>query len=54
MPLSPALRADGDAGIPTVIAHPDDPAALAVEAIAERIASTGRGLAGRKLPVSTR
>ncbi|MGO1879748.1 MAG: Mrp/NBP35 family ATP-binding protein [Microbacterium gubbeenense] len=54
VPLSPALRADGDAGIPTVIAHPDDPAALAVEAIAERIASTGRGLAGRKLPVSTR
>lgn len=54
VPLSPALRADGDAGTPTVIAHPDDPAARAVEAIADRIASTGRGLAGRKLPVSTR
>jgi len=54
VPLSPALRADGDAGVPTVIAHPGDPAALAVEAIAERIASAGRGLARRKLPVSTR
>ena len=27
IPLSPALREDADAGIPVVIAHPDDPAA---------------------------
>jgi len=54
VPLSPALRADGDAGTPTVIAHPEDPSAQAIAALAERIASSGRGLAGRKLPVSAR
>ncbi|MGO2097760.1 MAG: Mrp/NBP35 family ATP-binding protein, partial [Candidatus Microbacterium stercoravium] len=54
VPLSATLRSDGDAGTPSVIAHPEDPSSQAIVAVAERIASSGRGLAGRKLPVSTR
>jgi len=54
LPLSPVLRADGDAGTPVVIAHPDDPAAAALERIAERLATRERGLAGRPLPFSPR
>ncbi|MET0735365.1 MAG: Mrp/NBP35 family ATP-binding protein [Microbacterium sp.] len=51
VPLSSALRQDGDAGTPVVIADPTDPAAVAIEALAQRIASEPRGLAGRPLPV---
>lgn len=55
VPLSPALREDGDAGTPIVVAHPGDPAARAINQLADRVVETGRGsLAGRKLPVSTR
>ena len=54
VPLSPTLRSDGDAGTPSVIAHPEDPSSQAIAAVAERIAASGRGLAGRKLPVRTR
>ncbi|MFL0411937.1 Mrp/NBP35 family ATP-binding protein [Microbacterium paludicola] len=50
IPLSPALRASGDAGDPIVVAHPDDPAAMEVARLAERIASQPRRLAGRLLP----
>lgn len=51
VPLSPALRAGGDAGEPVVTAAPADPAARAIAAIAEALASAPRGLAGRALPV---
>jgi ATP-binding protein involved in chromosome partitioning len=54
VPLSAALRADGDEGTPVVIAHPEDPSAKAITAVAERIAATGRGLAERSLPFTTR
>jgi ATP-binding protein involved in chromosome partitioning len=37
IPLVPALREGGDAGAPIVIAHPDDAAAIAFRAIAERL-----------------
>jgi ATP-binding protein involved in chromosome partitioning len=50
IPLSAHLRADGDAGTPTVLAHPDDPASLAINALADRLVAGGRGLAGRSLP----
>jgi ATP-binding protein involved in chromosome partitioning len=50
IPLSPALRADGDAGTPIVVAHPEDPAAVAITALAGRLAAEPRGLAGRSLP----
>lgn len=51
VPLSPALRAAGDAGVPVVVSSPDDPAARAVTALAARVAGAGRGLAGRPLGV---
>lgn len=54
IPLSPALRADGDGGEPVVRAHPLDPAAVAIEALAATIATQPRGLAGRSLPFAPR
>lgn len=52
IPLSPALRASGDAGDPVVVAHPDDPAAREIALLAERVAAQPRRLAGRRLPVN--
>ncbi|GLJ79356.1 Mrp/NBP35 family ATP-binding protein [Microbacterium imperiale] len=54
VPLSPALRGDADAGVPVVVAHPDDPAAQAIGRIADAIARDGRGLSGRSLPLRVR
>ena len=54
VPLSIALRSGGDAGIPLVLADPSDPAAVAILAVAETLASRGLGLAGRKLGFSVR
>ncbi|GAA2012066.1 Mrp/NBP35 family ATP-binding protein [Microbacterium ulmi] len=54
IPLSPALRQDADAGIPVVVAHPGDAAAIAIAGLAERLASRPRGLAGRSLPFAPR
>ncbi|MFT4230287.1 MAG: Mrp/NBP35 family ATP-binding protein [Microbacterium sp.] len=54
IPLSPALRAGGDAGTPVVVADPDDAAAVAIAGLAASVASTGRSLAGRSLPVTPR
>jgi len=54
VPLSPALRADGDTGTPVVAAHPDDPAAVALDALATWLAARPRGLSGRSLPFSPR
>jgi ATP-binding protein involved in chromosome partitioning len=54
VPLSPALRQGGDTGRPIVIAEPGDPASRAIASVADRLASRGRGLSGRKLGVSVR
>jgi ATP-binding protein involved in chromosome partitioning len=54
IPLSPLLRSDGDAGTPVVVTHPDDPAAVAIAALASTVAATPRGLAGRSLPLRPR
>lgn len=54
IPLSAALRAGGDTGVPIVVADPRDPAARAIRDLADALVSQGRGLAGRTLPVSTR
>ena len=54
VPLSPALRADGDAGTPVVAAHPDDAAARAITELAASVATAGRGLARRSLPFTPR
>lgn len=54
IPLSVPLRAGGDAGAPVVLTHPDDPAAAAIAALADTLATRTRGLAGRPLPVHPR
>ncbi|WIE53856.1 P-loop NTPase [Curtobacterium sp. MCBD17_003] len=54
VPLSVALREGGDAGVPVVAAHPEDPAAVALTAVADRLVAMGRGLAGRKLGLGVR
>lgn len=54
IPLSVALREGGDSGQPVVIAYPQDPASVAIAAIADQLAQRGRGLAGRKLGLGVR
>jgi ATP-binding protein involved in chromosome partitioning len=49
VPISTVLRTDGDAGTPIVLAHPDDPAAIALRDAARALAIRPRGLAGRSL-----
>ncbi|MDM7884244.1 P-loop NTPase [Curtobacterium sp. RHCKG23] len=49
VPLSVPLREGGDTGLPVVLGAPEDPAAVALRGVAERITTMGRGLAGRKL-----
>lgn len=52
IPLSVVLRQGGDAGLPCVLSHPDDAAALAIISLAATLASRSRGLAGKKLGFS--
>ena len=52
IPLSLYLRQGGDAGLPVVLSDPDDPAAMAIAHIAQRLADRPRNLAGRKLGLS--
>ncbi|GAA4266971.1 Mrp/NBP35 family ATP-binding protein [Frondihabitans peucedani] len=52
VPLSMGLRQGGDSGVPVVEGAPADPAAVAIEALAARLAVRERGLAGRKLGLS--
>ncbi|MFE6995363.1 Mrp/NBP35 family ATP-binding protein [Microbacterium sp. NPDC057659] len=54
IPLSPALRVGGDAGMPVVLSDPEDSSALAITALADAVAGQGRGLAGRSLPFAPR
>lgn len=54
VPLDPALRRGGDAGDPVVVSAPQSPSAMALAAVADRLAVRPRGLAGRRLPVSPR
>ena len=49
IPLSIALRTGGDSGIPVVLGDPDDPAAVAIAAVASTLATRARGLVGKKL-----
>ncbi|QHC59353.1 Mrp/NBP35 family ATP-binding protein [Rathayibacter sp. VKM Ac-2760] len=52
LPISVPLRAGGDAGMPVVLGDPEDPAAVAITALARMLASRPRGLPGRRLPMS--
>lgn len=54
VPLSVALRRGGDSGVPVVFGDPTDAAARAISQVADAVARTGRGLAGRSLPFTTR
>ena len=54
IPLSVPLRVGGDTGAPVLLSHPDDPAAIAITALSELLATRTRGLAGRSLPVHPR
>jgi ATP-binding protein involved in chromosome partitioning len=52
LPISVALRAGGDDGLPVVIGDPEDPAAVAITELARTLALRPRGLTGRRLPMS--
>ncbi|WP_313279286.1 Mrp/NBP35 family ATP-binding protein [Timonella senegalensis] len=52
IPLDIDLRADGDAGVPVVLAHPDSPAAKALTEIALSLAHSERGLSGLRLNIT--
>ena len=52
IPISVALREGSDRGEPVVDGTPEDPAATAIKAIADRLLTLQRGLAGRKLNVT--
>lgn len=54
VPLSVALRRGGDDGVPVVVGEPADAAAHEIVRIADVLAASGRGLAGRALPVTPR
>ena len=49
IPLSVALRAGGDAGVPIAIADPRDAAAVAIETLATAVIEAAPSLAGRPL-----
>jgi ATP-binding protein involved in chromosome partitioning len=51
VPLSVALRAGGDSGTPIVLSDPEDPAAVAIASVADRLVRP-RNLAGRRLGLS--
>jgi ATP-binding protein involved in chromosome partitioning len=52
IPLSPALRTGGDEGVPIVLTDTADAAAVAIRDLALALASQGRGLSGRPLPMT--
>jgi ATP-binding protein involved in chromosome partitioning len=54
VPLSVGLRQGGDSGVPVVVGAPADPAAVAIESLASRLATRERGLAGLKLGLSVK
>jgi ATP-binding protein involved in chromosome partitioning len=52
VPLDPRLREGGDQGLPLVLADPAAPASTVLTAIANRLGTRSRGLAGRSLGLS--
>ena len=52
IPLDPVLRADSEAGTPSVATSPQTSAGQALLGIVDQLATTPRGLSGRKLPVT--
>lgn len=54
VPLSVALRIGGDTGVPVVVSHPDDPASMSLEQIANTLIRSGDSRVGVSLPLSPR
>ncbi|HBS07859.1 MAG TPA: sodium:proton antiporter, partial [Microbacterium sp.] len=54
IPLSQGVRASGDAGDVHLVTDAGDPAAAAIEAVADAVLGSGRGLSGRSLPMRVR
>jgi len=52
IPLDPQLRVAGDAGVPLVETDPDQPAARALDALADGLAKRGRNLLGKQLGIT--
>jgi ATP-binding protein involved in chromosome partitioning len=52
IPISIPLREGSDQGTPVVVAHPEDPAAVALTKIANLLATEKVGLAGKRLKIN--
>lgn len=52
VPLDTTLRQAGDDGAPVVLSAPDSPSGTALRSIAAQLASRGRDISGRSLPLS--
>lgn len=52
VPLDTTLRQAGDDGVPVVLSAPDSPSGAALRSIAAQLASRGRDITGRSLPLS--
>ncbi len=52
VPIDVRLRAGGDEGVPLVLSHPEEPAAVVLQGIADRLTVRARGLVGMSLSVS--
>ena len=52
VPIDVRLRVGGDEGMPLVLSHPDEPAAVVLQGIADRLTVRARGLVGMSLSVS--
>ncbi|WP_328387907.1 Mrp/NBP35 family ATP-binding protein [Nocardia sp. NBC_00416] len=53
IPIEQALREAGDEGTPIVLKDPDNPSAVALRAVADKLAIRRRGLAGMSLGIDT-
>jgi ATP-binding protein involved in chromosome partitioning len=49
VPLDPQLRASGDSGVPLVVADSEQPAAIALRSVADKLLKRGRSLVGQQL-----
>ncbi len=52
VPIDPALREGGDAGVPLIVSNPDAPAAKAISAVADTLIARKRSVVGRALPLN--
>jgi len=52
VPIDQRVREGGDVGVPIVVSAPESPAAVALNGVADRLATRQRGLAGMRLGLS--